>query len=62
MQIYKKMHFVPNKLAVFMNKIKKTIYIGSYQKILITFANKIKRIYEKVFVYSICCRLSCLMP
>lgn len=56
------MHFVPNKLAVFMNKIKKTIYIGSYQKILITFANKIKRIYEKVFVNSICSRLSGLMP
>lgn len=56
------MLFIPNKLAVFMNKIKKTIYIDSYQKILITFANKIKRIYEKVFVNSICCRLSGFMP
>lgn len=34
------MHLVPNKLAVFMNKIKKTIDIDSYKKILLTFVLK----------------------
>ena len=45
-----------------MNKLKKTIHNSSDKKILITFVNKICRIYEKVFTNSIYCNFYDCMP